>query len=158
MTSPRVPITPGGYKKLQIELKRLKTVERPKIIELIAYARSLGDLSENAEYDTAKDRQSFMEGRINELESKLSRADIIDPTKITNKERVIFGLTVTLEDAESGDTVRYQLVGPDESAPENGMISITSPIGKALVGKHTDDEVMVRTPGGMREFIVLDIT
>ncbi len=153
----RIPITPEGYNKLQKELQQLKTVERKEVIKQIEYARSLGDLSENAEYESAKDRQSFVEGRIQELESKLSRAEIIDPQKITNKERVVFGLKVKLENIETGETFTYQLVGPDESDVEKGMISITSPIGRALIGKHLDDEVQVRTPGGMREFVILDI-
>jgi len=154
----RVPMTPNGHKKLQEELHRLKTVERPEVIKLIEYARSLGDLSENAEYETAKNRQSFVEGRIQELESKLSRAEIIDPAELKNKDRVTFGLHVKLEDLDTGDTVSYQLVGPDESEPENGMISITSPIGRALIGKQVDDDVVVQAPGGVREFVVLDIS
>lgn len=153
----RVPITPEGYNRLQKELHNLKTVERKEVIKQIEYARSLGDLSENAEYESAKDRQSFVEGRIQELESKLSRAEIIDPKKITNKDRVVFGLRVKLENAETGETFTYQLVGPDESDVDKGMISITSPIGRALIGKHLDDEVQVNTPGGMREFVILDI-
>jgi len=151
-------MTPNGHKKLQEELHRLKTVERPEVIKLIEYARSLGDLSENAEYETAKNRQSFVEGRIQELESKLSRAEIIDPAELKNKDRVTFGLYVKLEDLDTGETVTYQLVGPDESEPENGMISITSPIGRALIGKQVDEEAVVRAPGGIREFLVLDIS
>ena len=158
MSIERVPMTPGGHKKLQEELHRLKTVERPEVIRLIEYARSLGDLSENAEYETAKNRQSFVEGRIRELDSKLSRAEIIDPAKLKNKDRVTFGLYVKLEDLDTGETVTYQLVGPDESEPENGMISITSPIGRALIGKQVDEEAVVRAPGGIREFLVLDIS
>ncbi len=158
MSIERVPMTPNGHKKLQEELHRLKTVERPEVIKLIEYARSLGDLSENAEYETAKQRQSFVEGRIQELDSKLSRAEIIDPAELKNKDRVTFGLHVKLEDLDTGDTVSYQLVGPDESEPENGMISITSPIGRALIGKQVDDDVVVQAPGGVREFVVLDIS
>jgi len=153
----RVPITPQGYRKLQQELHKLKTVERKDVIKQIEYARSLGDLSENAEYESAKDRQSYIEGRIQELESKMGRAEIIDPENITNKERVVFGLKVKLENIETGETFTYQLVGPDESDVDKGMISITSPIGRALIGKHLDDEVQVRTPGGVREFVILDI-
>lgn len=153
----RIPITPEGYKKLQKELHKLKTVERKEVIKQIEYARSLGDLSENAEYESAKDRQSYVEGRIQELESKMGRAEIIDPDKITNKERVVFGLRVKLENIDTGETFSYQLVGPDESDVDKGMISITSPIGKALIGKHLDEEVQVRTPGGVREFVILDI-
>jgi len=154
----RVPMTPNGHKKLQEELHRLKTIERPEVIKLIEYARSLGDLSENAEYETAKNRQSFVEGRIQELDSKLSRAEIIDPAELKNKDRVTFGLHVKLEDLDTGEAVTYQLVGPDESEPENGMISITSPIGRALIGKQIDDDVVVQAPGGVREFVVLDIS
>jgi transcription elongation factor GreA len=151
-------MTPNGHKKLQEELHRLKTIERPEVIKLIEYARSLGDLSENAEYETAKNRQSFVEGRIQELDSKLSRAEIIDPAELKNKDRVTFGLHVKLEDLDTGEAVTYQLVGPDESEPENGMISITSPIGRALIGKQIDDDVVVQAPGGVREFVVLDIS
>jgi transcription elongation factor GreA len=157
MSTERVPITPNGLKKLQAELHRLKTVERPEVIKLIEYARSLGDLSENAEYETAKDRQSFVEGRIQELDSKISRAEVIDPAELTNKDRVTFGIKVTLEDLDTGETVSYQLVGADESEPENGLISITSPIGRALIGKEVDDDVVVQAPGGKREFVVLEI-
>lgn len=158
MTIERVPMTPQGYKKLQEELRRLKTVERQEVIKLIEYARSLGDLSENAEYETAKQRQSFVEGRIQELESKIGRAEIIDPAELRDKNRVTFGLRVKLENVDTGETVTYQLVGPDESEPERGLISITSPIGKALIGKRVDDDVQVQAPGGMREFVVLEIS
>ena len=157
MSSDRVPITPGGYKKLQEELHKLKTVDRQEVIKMIEYARSLGDLSENAEYETAKDKQSFIEGRIQELEAKLGRAEIIDPTKISRKDRVVFGLTVTIEDMETGDVLKYQIVGEDETDPDNGLISISSPIGRELIGKEIDDDVQVRTPGGIREFILVDI-
>jgi transcription elongation factor GreA len=157
MSTERVPITPEGYKKLQEELSRLKTIERPQVIKMIEYARSLGDLSENAEYETAKDRQGFIEARIKELESKLARAEVIDPSKLPNKDRVMFGVRVTLEEIESGNQITYKLVGPDESEPENGLISVTSPIGRALLGKRVGDEVRVQTPGGIREFVVLNI-
>lgn len=133
-------------------------MERPAVIKMIEYARSLGDLSENAEYETAKDRQSFVEGRILELDSKIGRAEVIDPETLTNKDRVTFGIKVKLEDLDTGDTVSYQLVGPDESEPDNGLISITSPIGRALIGKEVDDDVVVQAPGGTREFVVLDIS
>jgi transcription elongation factor GreA len=157
MSIERVPITPDGYENMKKELENLIRVERPNVIKLIEEARAFGDLSENAEYESAKDRQSFIEGRIQELESKVSRAEVIDPAKITNKERVTFGLTVKLEDLDSGEEVTYQLVGPDETEPENGRISITSPIGRAMLGKHLDDDVSVNTPGGLREFVVLEI-
>lgn len=157
MSIERVPITPDGYENMKKELENLIRVERPNVIKLIEEARAFGDLSENAEYESAKDRQSFIEGRIQELESKISRAEVIDPAKITNKQRVTFGLTVKLEDLDSGEEVTYQLVGPDETEPENGRISITSPIGRAMLGKHLDDDVSVNTPGGLREFVVLEI-
>lgn len=153
----RVPITPQGYKKLQEELHRLKTVERPQVIKLIEQARAFGDLSENAEYESAKDRQGFIEARIKELESKLARAEVIDPSSLPNKDRVMFGVRVTLEEVDLGNVVTYQLVGPDESEPEKGLISVTSPIGRALLGKRVDDEVRVQTPGGIREFVILKI-
>ncbi|MCY4046961.1 MAG: transcription elongation factor GreA [Candidatus Dadabacteria bacterium] len=153
----RVPITPGGYEKLKRELEHLKNVERPEVIKQIQYARSLGDLSENAEYETAKNKQSMVEGRIQDLEAKISLAEIIDPAQIKNRDKVVFGLTVTVEDVETGDETRYQLVGPDETDPDNGLISVTSPIGRALVGKQVDDEVRVTTPGGVRDLIVAGI-
>ncbi|MYI73117.1 MAG: transcription elongation factor GreA, partial [Candidatus Dadabacteria bacterium] len=134
MSVQRVLITPDGWRKLRDELHRLKTVERQEVIKLIEYARSLGDLSENAEYETAKQRQSFIEGRIQEVEDRLGRAEVIDPEKITARDRVVFGLTVTVEDIDSGDIKKYKLVGEDESEPENGFISVTSPVGSALIG------------------------
>lgn len=157
MSIERVPITPEGYKRLQEELKRLKTVDRPEIIKAIERARAFGDLSENAEYETAKDRQGFIEARIKELESKIARAEIIDPSKLPIKDRVMFGVRVTLEEIESGDKVTYQLIGPDESQPENGLISVASPLGRALLGKRVDDDVRVQAPGGIREFVILKI-
>lgn len=157
MSVQRVLITPDGWKKLRDELHRLKTVERQEVIKLIEYARSLGDLSENAEYETAKQKQSFIEGRILEIEDRLGRAEVIDPEKITSRDRVVFGLTVTVEDIDSGDVKKYKLVGEDESEPENGFISVTSPVGSALIGKRVDDEIQVRAPGGIKEFLVIDI-
>ncbi len=157
MSVERVPMTPGGYKKLKEELHKLKTVDRQEVIKAISFARSLGDLSENAEYETAKNKQSFIEGRIQEVDAKIGRAEVIDPAKITIKDRVVFGLSATLEDVESGDVLTYQIVGEDETDPDNGIISISSPIGRALIGKEIDDDVQVRTPGGIREFIVVDI-
>lgn len=157
MSADRVPITPNGYKKLQEELERLISVERPQVIKMIEFARSLGDLTENAEYETAKDRQGYIEGRIHEIKSKIARAEIIDPSNLPQKDRVMFGVRVTLEEIETGVTVTYQLVGPDESEPENGLISVVSPIGRALLGKRVDDEARVHTPGGIREFIILEI-
>ena len=157
MSIQRVLITPDGWKKLRDELHRLKTVERQEVIKLIEYARSLGDLSENAEYETAKQRQAFIEGRIQEIEDRLGRAEVIDPEKITARDRVVFGLTVTVEDIGSGDIKKYKLVGEDESEPENGFISVTSPVGSALIGKRVDDEIQVRAPGGIKEFLVINI-
>ncbi len=157
MSIQRVLITPDGWRKLRDELHRLKTVERQEVIKLIEYARSLGDLSENAEYETAKQKQSFVEGRIREIEGRLGRAEVIDPEKITARDRVVFGLTVTVEDVDSGDIKKYKLVGEDESEPENGSISVTSPVGSALIGKRVDDEIQVRVPGGIKEFLVLSI-
>lgn len=157
MSVQRVLITPDGWKKLRDELHRLKTVERQEVIKLIEYARSLGDLSENAEYETAKQRQSFIEGRIQEIEDRLGRAEVIDPEKITARDRVVFGLTVTVEDIDSGDIKKYKLVGEDESEPEDGFISVTSPVGSALIGKRIDDEIQVRVPGGIKEFLVINI-
>lgn len=157
MSVRRVLITPDGWKKLRDELHRLKTVERQEVIKLIEYARSLGDLSENAEYETAKQKQSFIEGRIQELEDRLGRAEVIDPEKITARDRVVFGLTVTVEDIDSGDIKKYKLVGEDESEPEDGFISVTSPVGSALIGKRVDDEIQVRVPGGIKEFLVINI-
>ncbi len=157
MSVQRVLITPDGWKKLRDELHRLKTVERQEVIRLIEYARSLGDLSENAEYETAKQKQSFIEGKIQEIEGRLGRAEVIDPEKITARDRVVFGLTVTVEDIDSGDIKKYKLVGEDESEPENGFISVTSPVGSALIGKRIDDEIQVRAPGGIKEFLVINI-
>jgi transcription elongation factor GreA len=157
MSSDRVPITPDGFRKLQEELNRLITVERPRVINMLEHARSLGDLSENAEYETAKDRQGFIEARIQELKSKVARAEVIDPEKLPVKDRVMFGVRVRLEDIETGNTVTYQLVGPDESEPDRGLISVASPIGRALLGKRVDDEARVQTPGGIREFVILEI-
>jgi transcription elongation factor GreA len=157
MSSDRVPITPNGFRKLQEELNRLISEERPRVIKMIEHARSLGDLSENAEYETAKDRQGFIEARIQELKSKVARAEVIDPAQLPRKDRVMFGVRVTIEEIETGNTTKYQLVGPDESEPENGKISVTSPIGQALLGKRIDDEARVQTPGGIREFVILEI-
>ena len=154
--SGRIPITPQGYEKLKEELSRLKFVERPAVVKLIEEARAHGDLTENAEYDAAKERQGFIEARIRELESRVSRAEVLDPTKLP-KDRVAFGVKVTLEDVETSNCVTYWLVGPDETDPGNGVISVTSPVGRALIGKHEGDEIRVQTPGGVREFVVLKI-
>ncbi|MGI9558578.1 MAG: transcription elongation factor GreA [Thermodesulfobacteriota bacterium] len=155
--SDRVPMTPGGYERLKKELTHLKNIERPEVIKQIEYARSLGDLSENAEYETAKNKQSMVEGKIKDLDAKIGLAEVIDPEQIKNKDKVVFGLTVTVEDVDTGDTKKYQLVGPDETDPDNGLISITSPIGRAFVGKEAGDEVKVMVPGGLREFVIVGI-
>lgn len=147
----RVPMTIYGHSKLTAELKHLQSVERPAIIAAIDEARSHGDLKENAEYHAAKERQGFIEGRIAELESKLSRAEVIDPTKLKG-ERVVIGATVQLVDVDTDKSVTYALVGPDEADLEKGLISTTSPIGKALLGKSVGDEAVVAAPSGKRTF------
>jgi transcription elongation factor GreA len=157
MAGNRVPITPDGFRKLQEELNRLISVERPRVIKMIEHARSLGDLSENAEYETAKDRQGFIETRIQELKSKIARAEVIDPENLPGKDRVMFGVRVRIEDIDTGNAITYQLVGPDESEPERGLISVVSPLGRALLGKRVDEEARVQTPGGIREFLILEI-
>lgn len=153
----KIPLTVHGAELLRAELHRLKTVDRPSTIAAIAEARSHGDLSENAEYDAAKERQSFIEGRIAEVEGKLSNAQIIDPTQLDAEGRCVFGATVDLEDASSGDVVTYQIVGEDEADIKKGKLSISSPIARALIGKSPDDEVEVQTPGGVRRYFILDV-
>ncbi|MBI1308273.1 MAG: transcription elongation factor GreA [Proteobacteria bacterium] len=149
----RVPMTIYGYEKLSAELKQLLHVERPAIIAAINEARSHGDLKENAEYHAAKEKQGFIEGRIAELESKVSRAEVIDPTKLKGG-KIVLGATVTLVDVDSDKSVTYALVGPDEADLEKGNISTTSPIGRALLGKAEGDEVTVQAPGGKRVYEV----
>jgi transcription elongation factor GreA len=153
----KTPLTVAGAEALRKELHRLKTVERPSVIAAIAEARSHGDLSENAEYDAAKERQGFLEGRIKELESKLANAQIIDPQLLDADGRCVFGATVELEDLDSGDTVTYQIVGEDEADVKEGKISVTSPIARALIGKEIDDVVMVQTPGGQVEYEIAKV-
>ncbi|MEO0318798.1 MAG: transcription elongation factor GreA [Pseudomonadota bacterium] len=152
-----VPITVRGAALLKDELQRLKHKERPAVINAISEARAQGDLSENAEYDAAKERQSFIEGRIAELEGKLSAAQIIDPTLLDAEGRVVFASTVTLEDLDSGDKVTYQIVGDDEADLKEKKISISSPIARALIGKYAGDTAEVQTPGGVREYEVLEV-
>ncbi len=152
-----VPITVHGAQLLKDELQRLKHVERPAVINAISEARAQGDLSENAEYDAAKERQSFIEGRIAELEGKLSAAQIIDPALLDADGRVVFAATVTLEDLESGDEVTYQIVGDDEADLKQSKISISSPIARALIGKYAGDEVEVQAPGGVREYEIIEV-
>jgi transcription elongation factor GreA len=152
----RIPMTPDGQKKLQEELKRLKSVERPKIVQEIEDARGHGDLSENAEYDAAKERQQQISRRIQELEHRLSLAQVIDPSTLDH-EKVVFGATVTLHDIDNGEELSYTIVGAHESDISEGKISIESPIARALIGKEEGDEVKVRTPKGVREFEVVGI-
>lgn len=152
----RIPITREGYESLKRELETLKSVERPQNIKAIEEARAHGDLSENAEFDAAKDRQAFIEGRINELGFKLGNADIID-TETLSKDRAVFGCRVLLENIDTGEEVRYQLVGPDESDIEKGKISVVSPLGKAIIGKEPGDEVVLNAPGGKRCYEIVEI-
>ena len=153
----KVPITLRGAELLKAELHRLKTVERPKVIAAIAEARSHGDLSENAEYDAAKERQGFLEGRIAEVEAKLGNAQIIDPKLLDAGGRVVFASTVDLEDMDSGQTVTYQIVGDDEADLKVGKISLNSPVARALIGKYAGDVAEVQAPGGVREYEILDV-
>jgi transcription elongation factor GreA len=156
--SGKVPITLRGAELLKEELHRLKTVDRPNVIAAIAEARSHGDLSENAEYDAAKERQGFIEGRIAEVEGKLSNAQIIDPASLDADGRVVFGATVELEDMDTGQTVTYQIVGDDEADIKSGKISLNSPVARALIGKYAGDVVEVQTPGGRREYEILNVS
>lgn len=153
----KVPMTVTGAEKLKMEVHRLKTVERPRIIQAISEARSHGDLSENAEYHAAKEQQSFVEGRIADLESKLANAQIIDPLSLKANGRVVFGATVDLLEESSQKEVTYQIVGDEEADIAQGKISISSPIARALIGRETGDEVEVRVPDGLRRYEILDI-
>ena len=153
----RVPLTVKGAELLRDELQRLKAVERPAIISAIAEARSHGDLSENAEYEAAKERQGFIEARIAEVEAKLANAQVIDPTLLDSDGRCVFGSTVELEDMDARQVITYQIVGEDEADLKHGKISISSPIARALIGKFAGDVVEVNTPGGAREYEILDI-
>jgi transcription elongation factor GreA len=152
----RIPMTAAGYKALEDEIAHLKSVERPAVIQLISEARLHGDLSENAEYHAAKERQAFIEGRVMDLEDKLSRADVIDISRLSGKT-VKFGATVTLEDEDTGAKVKYQLVGDLESDAKKGRISISSPIARALIGKSAGDTVEVSAPGGARSYEILKV-
>lgn len=156
-TDMSVPLTVVGAEKLKQELHRLKTVDRPSVIAAIAEARSHGDLSENAEYDAAKERQGFVEGRIQEIEGKLANALVIDPQLLDAEGRVVFGATVDLEDIEAGKPVSYQIVGDDEADLKAGMISVNSPIARALIGKYAGDMAEVQAPGGVREYEIVDV-
>jgi transcription elongation factor GreA len=153
-----IPITKRGAEKLKAELHRLKTLDRPQVIAAIAEARSHGDLSENAEYEAAKDRQGFIEGRIQEVEGKLSAAQIIDPATLDAGGRVVFGATVELADEDSGASVTYQIVGEDEADLKLGLINISSPIARALIGKEEGDTAEVQAPGGIRRYEVVAVS
>ncbi|HZP94485.1 MAG TPA: transcription elongation factor GreA [Burkholderiales bacterium] len=153
----KIPLTVNGAERLRAELQQLKMIERPKVITAIQDARAHGDLSENAEYEAAKERQSFIEGRILELESKLANAQIIDPARLDADGRCVFGATVELSDLDSGETVVYQIVGEDEADIKNGKISISSPIARALIGKYSGDVAEVLAPGGTKEYEILGV-
>jgi transcription elongation factor GreA len=152
-----IPITKRGAEILKAELHKLKTVDRPWVINAISEARAQGDLSENAEYESAKDRQGFIEGRIQEVEGKLSAAQIIDPASLDAGGRVVFGSTVDLEDEDTGDRVRYQIVGEDEADLKLGLINISSPIARALIGKEEGDTAVVQAPGGEKSYEVIAV-
>lgn len=152
-----LPITKRGAEKLKTELHRLKTVDRPAVIAAIAEARAQGDLSENAEYEVAKDKQGFIEGRIKEIEGKLSVSQIIDPAELHADGRVVFGATVQLEEEETGATVTYQIVGEDEADIKLGLINIGSPIARALIGKEVGDSADVQAPGGVKAYEVVAV-
>lgn len=152
-----IPITTRGAEKLKAELQRLKTIERPAVIQAIAEARAQGDLSENAEYESAKEHQGFVEGRIAEIEGKLSAAQIIDPAALDAGGRVVFGATVDLEDEDSGAAVTYQIVGEDEADLKHGLINVSSPIARALIGKEEGDVAVVQAPGGERRYEVVAV-
>ena len=153
----KVPITVRGAEKLKTELHKLKTDDRPKVIEAIAEARAHGDLKENAEYHAAREQQGFIEGRIKDIETKLSNANVIDVTTLEQNGKVVFGVTVDVADEETGDELSYQIVGDDEADIKNNMISISSPIARALIGKEEGDVAEVNTPGGIRELEIIEV-
>jgi len=153
----KVPMTIKGAEQLKAELLRLRSVDRPKVIQSIAEARAHGDLSENAEYEAAKERQSFIEGRIAEVEAKLSHAQIIDPATLDADGRCVFGATIEMEDMDSGGVTIYQIVGDDEADIKGGKISVGSPIARALIGKSAGDVAEVMAPGGLRSYEILDV-
>jgi len=155
--SKKVPITAKGAEKLREELTRLKTVERPRIIQAIAEARAHGDLKENAEYHAAREQQSFAEGRIKEIEGKLSHAHIVDVTALDANGKVVFGCTVELMDEDTEEAVTYQIVGEDEADIREGRVSFTSPVARALIGRREGDDVTVRTPTGERDYEILEV-
>jgi transcription elongation factor GreA len=152
-----IPITTRGAEKLKTELHRLKTVDRPGVIQAIAEARAQGDLSENAEYEAAKDRQGFIEGRIRDLEGKLAAAQVIDPSSLDAGGRVVFGATVELEEETSGEVVKYQIVGEDEADLKQGLINVSSPIARALIGKEEGDTAEVQAPGGTKRYEIVAV-
>ena len=152
----RVPMTEEGYENLKTELKRLKTKDRYQVAKEIEIARAHGDLSENAEYEAAKDKQGHIEAKIRDLEDKLARADVIDPSKLTS-DRIVFGATVDLEDLDTGEEIRVQIVGPEEGDVKLGRISVHSPMARALIGKGVEDEAVVNAPGGTRSYEVISI-
>jgi transcription elongation factor GreA len=154
---PTIPLTQRGAQLLKDELQRLKSVERPAVITAIAEARAQGDLSENAEYDAARERQAFVEGRIAELESKLANAQIIDPRLVDADGRIVFAATVELEDLGTAEKATYQIVGEDEADIKSGRISVSSPLARALIGTYVGDVAEVQAPGGVREYEVLDV-
>jgi transcription elongation factor GreA len=151
------PITTRGAEMLKAELHRLKTVERPAVINAIAEARAQGDLSENADYDAAKERQGFIEGRIQEIEGKLSAAQVIDPASVDAGGKVVFGATVELEEESSGEAVTYQIVGEDEADLKKGLINVSSPIARALIGKEEGDTAEVQAPGGVKRYEIVTV-
>ena len=157
MAVTQIPVTVRGAELMKEELQRLRSVDRPAIIQAIAEARAQGDLSENAEYESAKERQSFIEGRIAELEAKLSNLQIIDPQTLNAEGRVVFGATVRFEDLDSGDTKIYQIVGDDEADIKGGKISVSSPIARGLIGKSEGEVAEVMAPGGVKEYEILDL-
>lgn len=158
MTQKRAPMTAAGAAKLRAELQELKNVARPRVIAAIAEARAHGDLRENAEYHAAREQQSFIEGRIAELEHKLSHAHVIDISQVPPGDKVIFGATVRLVDEDSGDEMQYQIVGEDEADIKAGLISVNSPIARALIGKFAGDQVEARTPGGVKTYEIIEVT
>jgi transcription elongation factor GreA len=153
----QIPVTVRGAELLKEELQRMRAVDRPNIIQAIAEARAQGDLSENAEYEAAKEKQSFIEGRIAELEAKLSNLQVIDPKTLHADGRVVFGATVRIEDLDSGDTKTYQIVGEDEADIKGGKISVGSPIARALIGKNEGEIAEMQSPGGVKEFEVIEV-
>ena len=152
-----IPLTERGFQKLQEELHRLKTKDRPAVIQAIAEARAQGDLSENAEYEAAKDKQGFIEGRISEIEAKLAAAQVIDPSALDAGGRVVFGSTVDLEEEQSGEAVTYQIVGDDEADLKQGLISVSSPIARAMIGKEAGEVAEFQAPGGTRRYEIVEV-